>query len=67
MSFHQCQPAEPVAAFCHVCGTCGKEIGPVDCWHCLGTGDKPHVRPRRACEVCNGEGSRGWEPVEAKQ
>lgn len=61
MSNHQCTPKEMVVGFWRDCAVCGKEIEPVFCKDCDGTGagftcpDKPGV-----CRVCEGSGVIEW-------
>jgi DnaJ-class molecular chaperone len=64
MSAHQCLPAEPGNAFCHVCGTCGSMIEPVFCMVCEGTGNNPAVVLfLKDCPHCSGTGVIEWRPA----
>ena len=65
MSAHKCQPREFVVGFWRDCRTCGKEIEPVHCQACEGTGHEyGSTHTIRPCRKCGGTGVIKWEPVE---
>ncbi len=64
MSDHQCHPSEPIAVFWHTCRTCLKEIEPVFCQACDGTGHEyGSTHTMRPCVQCSGTGVIEWRPV----
>jgi DnaJ-class molecular chaperone len=65
---HRCKPAEKIVAFHHACGVCGKEIEPVHCRLCDGTGHEyGSTHTQRPCRMCKGTGAAAWRPVEEAQ
>ena len=65
MSDHQCQPREHVVGFWRDCAVCGKEIEPVHCQACEGTGHEyGSTHTMRPCAKCSGTGVVAWKPVE---
>lgn len=62
MSNHQCTPKEMVVGFWRYCAVCGKEIEPVYCKDCDGSGAMHgclHVEAN--CTKCKGTGVRRWK------
>lgn len=61
---HKCEPVAGVTPFWYDCKHCGKQIEPVLCKACDGSGALHgclHVEAN--CTKCNGSGVRRWEEV----
>lgn len=64
MTGHKCYPKEKVVAFFRTCAVCGKEIEPVFCQPCEGTGAEfASVHTDRNCRFCKGTGVIQWKEV----
>jgi DnaJ-class molecular chaperone len=62
VSDHQCTPKETVVGFWRDCAVCGKEIEPVSCKACDGTGAEfGSLHTSRECRRCKGTGVRRWK------
>ena len=62
---HKCEPAKQVVPFWHDCKHCGKQIEPVFCQDCDGSGAMHgclHVEAN--CTKCGGSGVRCWKEAQ---